>query len=167
MRSFSSSTLAQMMATSAMVPEVIHIFSPLSTYSLPTLLGAGAHAAGVRAEVGLSQAEAAELLAFLHRRQPGLLLLFAAELVNGIHAQRRLHADKAAHAGVAALEFLGHEAVFDVAHAGAAIALQRRAEKAEFGHGLDQFAREASGAVAFFDDGDEIVFDELARGVAD
>src|ERR1035441_5763140 len=36
--SFSSSTLAQMIATSAIVPEVIHIFSPLITYSLPTFL---------------------------------------------------------------------------------------------------------------------------------
>ena len=38
MRLSSFSTLAQMMATSAMVPEVIHIFSPLRTYSLPTLV---------------------------------------------------------------------------------------------------------------------------------
>ena len=35
--SSSSSTLAQITATSAIVPEVIHIFSPLSTYSLPAL----------------------------------------------------------------------------------------------------------------------------------
>ena len=81
--------------------------------------------------------------------------------------QRRLHADEGAHAGVAALQFLRHQAVFDVAHAGAAVALQGRAEESEIGHGLDQFAREAAGAVALFDDGDEVVFDELARGVAD
>ncbi len=78
-----------------------------------------------------------------------------------------MHADEAAHAGVAAFEFLRHQAVFDVAHAGAAIAFERRAEEAEIGHGLDQFARKAAGAVALFDDGDEIVFDELAGGVAD
>ena len=77
-----------------------------------------------------------------------------------------LHADEAAHAGVAALEFLRHQSVFDVAHAGAAVAFERRAEEAEIGHGLDQFARKAAGAVALFDDGNEIVFDELARGVA-
>ena len=80
--------------------------------------------------------------------------------------ERRLHADEAAHAGVAAFEFLGDQAVFDVAHAGAAIAFQRRAEEAEIGHGFDQFAGEAAGAIALFDDGDEIVFDELAGGIA-
>ena len=73
--SSSFSTLAQITATSAMVPEVIHIFSPLSTYSLPTFSGAGPHAAGVRAEARLSQAEAAELFALLHGGQPGILLL--------------------------------------------------------------------------------------------
>ena len=96
-----------------------------------------------------------------------MLLLFAAELVDWIHAQARLHTDKAADARVAAFEFLRHEAVFHIAHAGAAVAFQRRAEKAQVGHGLDQFARKAPGAVTFLDDGDEIVFDELARGVAD
>ena len=58
------------------------------------------------------------------------------------------------------------KSVFNVAHAGAAVAFQRCAEEAEIGHGLDQFAGKAAGAVALFDDGDEIVFDELARGVA-
>src|ERR1043166_3673944 len=38
MVSFSSPTFAQMMARSAMEPEVIHIFSPFRTYSLPDLL---------------------------------------------------------------------------------------------------------------------------------
>ena len=33
--------------------------------------------------------------------------------------------------------------------------------------GLTSSRGKASGAVAFFDDGNEIVFDELARGVAD
>ena len=59
------------------------------------------------------------------------------------------------------------KSVFDVAHAGAAVALERRAEEAEIGHGLDQFARKAPGAVALFDDGDEVVFDKLAGGIAD
>jgi hypothetical protein len=45
--------------------------------------------------------------------------------------------------------------------------LEGRAKEAEIGHGLDQFTREAAGAVALFDDGDKVVFDELARGVAD
>src|SRR5437660_3388874 len=38
MRLLCSSDLAQITATSAIEPEVIHIFSPLITYSLPTFL---------------------------------------------------------------------------------------------------------------------------------
>jgi hypothetical protein len=93
-------------------------------------------------------------------------LFVAAEGINRIHHQPRLHADEAAHAGVAALQFLRHQAVFDVAHAGAAVALERRAKKSQLGHGLDQFAGKAAGAVALLDDGNEVVFDELARGIA-
>ena len=68
------------------------------------------------AEIRLSQSKAAELLAFLHRGKPGVFLLVAAESVNGIHHQRRLHADKRAHAGVAALQFLRDQPVltFDI-----------------------------------------------------
>src|SRR5215472_7868837 len=47
MRLLSSSDLAQMRATSAIEPEVIHIFSPFRTYSLPTFL------ARVRMPLGL------------------------------------------------------------------------------------------------------------------
>ena len=38
MRSLSASDFAQTTATSAIDPEVIHIFSPLRTYSFPTFL---------------------------------------------------------------------------------------------------------------------------------
>src|SRR4029077_84590 len=86
---------------------------------------------------------------------------------DGIHHQRRLHADKAAHARVAAFQFLRHQSVFHIRHARAAVALQVRAEKSQLGHGLDQFARKTPGAVALFDDRDEIVFNELARRIAD
>src|ERR1700728_396977 len=128
--------------------------------------GPGAHAAGVRAEVGFGQAEAAELFSLLHRRQPGLLLFVAPELVNWIHAESGLHAHETADARVAALKFLRHQAVFHVAHAGASVAFQGRAEKAQIGHGLDQFTRKAAGAGAFLDNGDQVVFDELPRGIA-
>src|SRR5580700_11824048 len=119
------------------------------------LAGAGSHAAGIGAETGLGESEAAELFALLHGWQPGLLLLFTAEGMDGIHDQRRLHADEAAHAGIATFEFLSYKSVLHVAHAGATIALQRRAEEAEISHGLDQFAREAPGAVALFNDRDK------------
>ncbi len=80
--------------------------------------------------------------------------------------KRRLHADKAAKAGVAALELLHHEAVFHVGHAGAAIALEVGAEEAKLAHDGDKFARKALCSKAFLDDRDQVVFDEIARGTA-
>ncbi len=61
----------------------------------------------------------------------------------GYMDQRGLHADERAHAGVAALQFLHDQAVFDVRHPGAAVAFEAGAEEAEVGHGLDQFAWES------------------------
>ena len=90
------------------------------------LRGRGQHAAGVRAEVGLGQAEAADRLAAGHRRQPALLLRLGAVGVDRVHAQRALHRDEAAQAGVAALELLHDQPVGDVAEAGAAVALEVR-----------------------------------------
>src|ERR1700733_3977406 len=129
--------------------------------------GAGTHAAGIGTEAGFGESEASKLFPFLHRGQPSLLLFFAPKGMDGVHHERGLHADEAAHTGVPAFEFLSYKSVLDVPHAGAAVALQRRAEETQIGHGLDQFAREAAGAVALLDDGDEVVFDELAGGVAD
>ena len=151
------------MATSAIEPEVIHIFSPLRTYSLPTLRARVRMPPGFEPKSGSVRPKQPSFSPVLQRGQPGLFLLVAAEGVNGIHHQRRLHADERAHAGVAAFQFLHDQAVFDVRHPGAAVTLQAGAEEAELAHGLDQFARKAAGAIAFFDDGDEIVFDELAR----
>ena len=127
----------------------------------------GAHAAWVRTEVGLSQPEASQLFPFLHGRQPVVLLLVTAKLVNRIHDQSRLHADKAAYPGIAPLQFLGHQPILDVAHPGAAVSLQGGAKKSQFAHGLHQFTWESPGAVAFLDDRNQVVFDELPRGVAD
>jgi hypothetical protein len=53
-----------------------------------------------------------------------------------------LHGDKAAEAGIAALEFLGDQAVGDVGHSGAAIAVEIGAEKTEFAELRDEVARE-------------------------
>ena len=129
--------------------------------------GAGAHGRRIRAGVGLGQAEAAKNFAQRHLGQVFLLLFLAAEGVDGIHAQPRLHADERAHAAVAALQLLGHQAVLHARHAGAAVALEAGAVEAELAHGLDQLFGEAAVAVALLDDGDEVFFDELAGIVAD
>ena len=86
-------------------------------------------------------------------RAANVFLLVAAEGVDGIHDERRLHADERAHAAVAALQFLHHQSVLDIRHLGAAIAFEVGAEEAELAHGLDQFLGEAAVAIALLDDG--------------
>ena len=84
-------------------PEDDAHFSPLMTYSLPTFAGARSHMPpGFDPELGLVQTEAAELITFLHRWQPGFFLA-GCQYVIRIHAQSRLNADETAHAGIAAL----------------------------------------------------------------
>src|SRR5580700_2403378 len=78
------SSFAHTTATSAIDPEVIHIFSPFKMYSSPDL----------RARVG--QPEATQFLARGQGRKPRVLLFLRPEGQDGIHHQRRLHADKAA-----------------------------------------------------------------------
>ncbi len=85
----------------------------------------------------------------------------------GYMHERGLHADEAAKAGVAAFQFLHHQAVFHVGHAGAAVALEVGAEEAELAHRWAQARAGSALAEALLDDGDEIVFDEIARGAAD
>ena len=161
------SSLAQMTATSAMVPEVIHIFSPLRMYSPPDLRARVVMPAGIRSEAGFGQSEAAELFAAGEGGEPGVFLLVGAEGVDGIHDQRRLHADKAAQAGVAAFQLLHHQAVLDIRHAGAAVALEVGAEEAQLAHEGNELARKTALAEAVFDDGNDVVFDEVASGAAD
>ena len=129
--------------------------------------GGGGHAAGIGAEAGLGQAEAAQLLAAGERREPGVLLLVGAEGVDGIHHERGLHADEAAEAGVAAFQFLHHQAVFDVGHAGAAVALEVGAEEAELAHQGTSSRGKRSVRKHSSMMGIEVVFDEIARGAAD
>ena len=141
--SSSSSTLAQMMATSAMEPEVIHIFSPLRMYSSPDLRARVVMPPGLEPKPGSVRPKQPNFSSAGERGEPGVLLLVGAEGVDGVHDKRRLHADKAAQAGVAAFELLHDEAVLDVGHAGAAVALEGGAEEAQFAHEGDELARES------------------------
>ena len=127
---------------------------------------ARSHAAGVRAEIGLGQPEAAKLFSCSHLRQPVVLLLLCAKGKDRIHDQRRLHADKAAEAGVPALKFLHQQAVFDVVHSSAAVPFNRCPVEAEFTHGTYQLARKAAVAIALFNDRDELVVDKGSRVTA-
>ena len=66
-----------------------------------------------------------------------------------------------------ALKFLADQAVFDIAHAGAAVAFEVGPEEAELRHFRQQVAGEAGFAEAILDDWDYAIIDELAGGLAD
>ncbi len=105
--------------------------------------GRGAHPRGVRAEIRLGQAEAADGFAALQARQPPVLLLVRSICIDGIHHQRALHRNKAPQARIAALNLLHDEAVFHVAHARAAVAFEVGAVKPQLAHFRNQFGRKA------------------------
>ena len=125
------------------------------------------HAAGVGAEVGLGQAEAADRLGRGELRDPAVLLLLGAEGVDRVHDQRALHRHEAAQPRVAALQLLHDQAVGDVAQAGQAVLVDVGAEQAELGHLGHQVHREARLLVALLDDGHHLVVDEGAHAFAD
>ena len=113
---------AQTTAMSATEPLVIHILVPFSTQSSPSRLARVRMPAGLEPKSGLGQPEAADRLAGRHPRQPGLLLLLAAELPDREHGQRALHRHHAAHAGVAGLQLQAGQPVRDGVGARAAVA---------------------------------------------
>ena len=89
-------------------------------------LGAGDHAAGVRAMVGLGQAKAADPLASGQLGQVLLLGRLGPEFVDGHHHQRRLHTHHGAVTGVNALDLARHQSVAHIVQAGAAIGFRNR-----------------------------------------
>ena len=98
--------------------------------------------------------------------EPGVFLLVGPEGVDGVHDECGLHADEAAESGVAAFQLLHHKAVLDIGHAGAAVALEVGAEEAKLAHDGYELAWKALGAETFLDDGNQVVFDEVARSAA-
>ena len=128
--------------------------------------GASEHTAGVGSELRFGEAEAADGFALLQEREPFIFLRITAEGVNRVHDERALHGDEAAESGIATLKFLRHEAVSDVGHARATVTLEIRAKKAEFAELWNEMHRKCSFPAVFFDDGDNFVFDEFARGLA-
>jgi hypothetical protein len=115
--------------------------------------------------VRLGETEAADHFTLGHARQPLLFLLFAAEGIDGIHAQARLHGDEAAQARIAAFEFLADQAIGDAVEAGAAVAVEGAAEQAEFRYAGDQFTGKAFVFEAIADDGQDLVIDEAGDRV--
>ena len=129
--------------------------------------GARQHAAGIGAEIGLGQTEAADRLAARQARQPVALLLLGAEGEDRVHYQAGLHADEGAQAGVAALELLVDQAVGDVVQSGAAVLLRQvGAEEAELGDARGDLDRKGAVAEVPGDDRQVLVVDELPGRVA-
>src|SRR6185437_12940570 len=124
------------------------------------------HARGVRAEPRLGEAEAANLLALCEHRKPRAFLFFRAESEDGIHDQRRLHADETAQAAVAALQLLHSQAILDVRHAGAAVAMEISSVKSQVAQYGDELARKARLAKATLDDGNHSILYKIAGSAA-
>src|SRR3569833_1103808 len=104
-------------------------------------LGVRTHVRRVRAVGGLGQAEAAERLAGGHPRQPFLLLLLRAVLVDRRHRERTLYGHEAAQPRVGRLQLTAGDAVRDRAGAGAAVPRQVHAQEAQFAQLGCQLAR--------------------------
>ena len=132
------------------------------------LLGAGLHAAGIGAGIGLGQAEAADPLAGGELGQVFLALVLVAIGVDRIHHQRGLHRVHRAIAGIDALDLARHEAIGDVARIGAAIFLrQGDADQAEFAHLVEDVAVGLLFQIGLGDARQQLVLRIGARGVAD
>ena len=129
--------------------------------------GASEHAAGVGAELRFGEAEAADGLAGLEKGEPVVFLRLAAEGADRVHDERALHGDETAQAGIAALKFLSHEAIGDVGHARAAVALEVGAEEPEFAKLGNHVKGEGAFAGVLFDNGEDFVIDKLTRRLAD
>ena len=109
-----SSVFAQTTNTSAIGELEIHIFEPERRIAARRGAGARHHAAGVRAVIGLGQAEAADPFAGGKLRQVFLALRFRAVGEDREHDERALHAHHRAIARVDALDLARDEAVADV-----------------------------------------------------
>jgi hypothetical protein len=92
--------------------------------------------------VGLGESEAADPFSGGELRQIFLLLCVAAEFVNRIHDQTRLHRHRGAVAAVDAFDLARDEPVADIVDASAAVTLERRAEEAHLAHFVHDLAME-------------------------
>ncbi len=102
--------------------------------------GTGPHRRRIRPEIRFGQPEAADRSSRLQFGQPSGFLFVRSVLEDRVHHERALHGDEAAQAGIAALDLLHDEPVFHIAHAGAAVALEIRAQESELSHFGNQFS---------------------------
>src|SRR5271166_1835309 len=127
--------------------------------------GNGAGAPGIGAGFGFREGPGTELLALGERDEILALLLFAAELVDVIAAQRIVRRDEQSYRTVDAREFFDDRGVFDVAEAGAAVLFgEDDAKEAHFGELGKEFEGEVRGFIPLHDVGADFAFGEFADG---
>ena len=146
-----------------MLPLVIQVFSPLSTQPPPSRRAVVRMPAGFEPKSGSVSPKQPTARPLCRRGSQWSLLLLGAVGEDGVHDQRALHGDEAAHAGIGALQLLHDEPVLHVAHAGAAVAFEVGAEKAELGQFGDQLGGEAGVAEAIADERHDALLGEAAR----
>ena len=127
--------------------------------------GSGARASCVRAGFGFGERPAAQLLALRERRDVLLLLLFVAELVDVVGAQRIVRGDDDANGAVHARELFDDDGVLDVAHSRAAIFFREDdAEKTHFAELGNEFGGKLRGFVPLHDVRQDFGLGERADG---
>ena len=123
---------------------------------------------GVRAGVGLGEAEAAQPLARAQLGQVALLLLLGAPLEDRRADERGLHRDHRAHGRAAAPDLLADDRVGQVVQARAAVlARHDRAQVALVGDLAHEVEVEVVVARVLPRPGDDLLVGELARGLLD
>jgi hypothetical protein len=110
--------------------------------------------------VGLGQGERAGRVESRHRRQPARALGLGPEHVDGSHREPRLDAEERPEASVAAMQLHVHEPARQLAHAGAAVALEVLADQAELGQANEQRPRQLGTFPVVVDDREHLVVDE-------
>ena len=158
--------LAQTIATSARVPLVIQRLVPLRTQPLPSRRGRGAHAARVAPWSGSVRPKQPMILPLAISGSQRCFCSSVPKAWIGYMTSAPCTRGEAAQAGVAALELLHDQAVGDVVHARAAVALEVGAEDAQLGQLGHELHREGAGAEVLLDERQEAPLDELRHGAA-
>ena len=155
------------MATSAIVPFVIHIFEPFRIQSEPSRRACVRIAPGSEPASGSVSPKQPIASPSCIARQPALLLLLGAPAPDREHRERALNGDEAAHARVARLELHARQPVGDGARTGQAVALEVHPEQAELRKLLRELAGHDPLLEPLADVRKDLLAHELADGVAD
>jgi hypothetical protein len=149
------------------LPSEIHIFWPLSDQP-ESVFVARVRRLAASEPVSGSVRPKQPMIARGEPRQPALLLLLGAPVLDRVGDQRGDDRDDGAGGGVGAADRLDDQPVAEVIEAAAAVGFgDRGAEEADLTQLARQLAVEAFGAVVLADPRDDLPVGELARGLGD